>query len=82
MNKKLTLILNDEIVERAKEYALDKNLSISSLVESYLQSLTMERKYDNFEISPFVKSMSTGSSISEDIRPKSEYSEYLIKKYK
>jgi hypothetical protein len=34
------------------------------------------------EISPFVKSMSTGSSMPIDLNYKEEYSNYLIEKYK
>jgi hypothetical protein len=34
------------------------------------------------EISPFVRSMSTGNSIPVDLNYKEEYSNYLIEKYK
>lgn len=82
MDTKLTLKLNQEVIEKAKKYAADKKLSLSRLVEFYLQSLTSESKFDDFEISPFVKSISTGTSIPEDLDYKKKYSEHLIEKYK
>ena len=82
MDTKLTLKLNKEIIEKAKEYASDKKMSLSRIVEFYLQSLTRENKKDDFEISPFVKSISTGKSIPVDLDYKKEYSDYLMEKYK
>lgn len=40
MDVKLTLKLNQEIIERAKEYAKENNVSLSKLVEGYLSGLT------------------------------------------
>tara|TARA_B100000949_G_C14177375_1_gene405924 strand:- start:596 stop:844 length:249 start_codon:yes stop_codon:yes gene_type:complete len=82
MDTKLTLKLNQEIIEKAKKYASDKKLSLSRIVEFYLQSLTAENKKDDFEISPFVKSISTGKSLPVDLDYKKDYSDYLIEKYK
>lgn len=83
MDSKLTLKLNDNVIERAKKYASNKKLSLSRLIENYLDSLTREQN-DDFEISPFVKSISSGKSIPADIDEKSlreEYTEYLNKKH-
>ncbi|MBN8707602.1 MAG: DUF6364 family protein [Bacteroidetes bacterium] len=43
MNTKLTLNLNQEIIEKAKIYARSKNRSISKIVEEYLRSLATEK---------------------------------------
>jgi len=56
MDTKLTLKLNQRIIEKAKEYASNKKMSLSRIVEAYLQSLTSENDTSEFEISPFVKS--------------------------
>jgi hypothetical protein len=82
MDTKLTLKLNKEIIESAKRYASDKKMSLSRIIESYLQSLTSEDHKDDFEISPFIKSIATGNSIPTDLDYKNEYSDYLIEKYK
>lgn len=82
MDTKLTLKLNREVIEKAKKYAADKQLSLSRLVEFYLQSLISDSKSDEFEISPFVNSISTGKSIPKDLDYKKEYSERQLEKYK
>lgn len=82
MDTKLTLKLNKKIIEKAKRYAADKKMSLSRIIEFYLQSLTTEGKDDYFEISPFVKSISTGKSIPADLDYKKEYFENLKEKYK
>ena len=81
MDTKLTLKLNQEVIERAKEYASSKKMSLSRIVEAYLQLLTSEQDTDEFEISPFVKSISTGVKIPIDLDEK-EYSDYLMQRYK
>ncbi len=82
MDTKLTLKLNQRVIEKAKEYAANKKMSLSRLIEAYLQSLTSEKESSEFEISPFVKSISTGSEIPADLDYKKEYSDHLSKKYK
>lgn len=83
MDARLSLKLNIDVIERAKKYALDKNISLSKLIENYLDSLTSEQNI-GIEISPFIKSISTGKSISSDIDPKKireDYTQYVDKKY-
>jgi len=90
MDTKLTLKLNKNVVNKAKEYAHENNKSLSKMVESYLSILVMkinhevseEKKYDDIQISPFVKSMSSGVNIPANLDYKSEYSNYLTEKYK
>jgi len=84
MDTKLTLKLNEKIIEKAKAYASNKKMSLSRIVESYLQSLTSDNDQSdtNFEISPFVRSISTGTEIPTDLDYKKEYSDHLINKYK
>jgi hypothetical protein len=86
MDTKLTLKLDKKVIERAKEYALSNNRSLSRIIESYLQSLTIKDGSMNskteIQISPFVKSMSTGVQIPTDLDYKNEYSKYLTEKYK
>jgi len=82
MDTKLTLKLNQKVIEKAKEYASNKKMSLSRLIEAYLQSLTTENDISEFEISPFVKSITTGTEIPTDLDYKKDYSDYLIEKYK
>ncbi len=76
MDTKLTLKLDGDTIERAKKYASNKKMSLSRLIENYLDSLTRGHK-DEFEISPFVKSISSGKSIPADIDDKQAREEYI-----
>lgn len=82
MDAKLTLKLNQKVIEKAKEYASERKVSLSRIVESYLQSLISEKDKAEFEISPFVKSISTGTKMPVDLDHKKEYSDYIMQKYK
>ena len=44
MNTKLTLTLEKEVIEKAKEFAARQGQSLSSLVENYFKLLTFEHK--------------------------------------
>jgi len=85
MDTKLTLKLNKSVIEQAKEYASSHNRSLSRIIESYLRSLINRDKNDDepdLEISPFVKSMSTGVNIPADFDYKSEIINHLNEKHK
>ncbi len=82
MNTKLTLTIEQEIIIKAKEYAKNKNRSLSDIIENYLQALTLNESKSEFEISPFIKSISTGKSLPNDLDYKKEYSDFLMEKYK
>ena len=85
MDTKLTLKLDKFVIEQAKEYASSHKRSLSRIIESYLRSLINRDKNDdesNFEISPFVKSMSTGVNIPFDLDYKSEILNHLTEKHK
>ena len=84
MDAKLTLKLDKFVIERAKEYALSHKRSLSRIIESYLQALLVQNDSDDTDeinISPFVKSMSSGINIPSDLDYKNEYADYLSKKY-
>lgn len=82
MDTKLTLKLNQTVIDRAKKYASARKMSLSRIIEAYLQALTSENETDKFEISPFVKSMATGVEISADLDERNEYFEHLTEKHK
>ena len=82
MDTKLTLKLNQEIIEKAKLYASEKKLSLSRLIENYLNSLTSEKTKDEIQISDFVKSMSSEIKLPADFDYKKERANYLEQKFK
>lgn len=81
MDKKLTLSLNQSIIENAKIYAKSNNTSLSKLIESYLSTLTRKSKIKP-KITPLVKSLSGVIETPSDFNEKEAYSEYLMEKYK
>ena len=83
MDTKLTLKLDKTIIERAKVYAANKQLSLSKMIENYLSAVVNEPINTLQEpISPYVRSISTGKKISADLDYKTEYGDYLSDKYK
>lgn len=57
MTTKLTLTLDDKVIQGAKRYARAKGRSVSELVESYFKSLTEPNNEPSEELTPFVKSL-------------------------
>ncbi|WP_026706078.1 DUF6364 family protein [Flavobacterium soli] len=83
MDTKLTLKLDKDVIESAKEYAAKQKVSVSSIVESYFKTIiSKENKKDSVQISDFVKSLSLeNGGIPADFDYKKDRQEYLIKKY-
>ncbi|PKP45341.1 MAG: hypothetical protein CVT94_18395 [Bacteroidetes bacterium HGW-Bacteroidetes-11] len=81
METKLTLRLKKSVIEKAKVYAQNNRISLSKMIESYLESLTASSKKDA-EITPLVESLSGVIDLDSNFDYKSEYSDYLSKKYK
>mgnify|MGYP003515761128 FL=1 len=82
MDTKLTIKLDQEIIEKAKHYASEKKISLSRIVENYLNSLTSDKENNDIQISPFVKSLSSGIEIPADYDYKKDRADYLEQKYK
>ncbi|MBA7554917.1 hypothetical protein ES705_47557 [subsurface metagenome] len=81
----MTLKLDKFVIDKAKDYAASHKRSLSRIIESYLKSLINKdnpKESDDIQISPFVKSMTTGVNIPVDFDYKKEYSDYLAGKYK
>ena len=79
MNTKLTLNIDENVIEEAKFYAKNNSVSLSKLIENYLLSLT-KRNTEKTKISPLVESLTGVISLESDDYKK-EYSDYLSKKY-
>lgn len=82
MDTKLTLKLDQEVIEKAKRYASVKKMRLSRLIENYLNSLTSPQPTEELEISPFVKSLSSGVKIPADYDYKKDRADYLDQKYR
>lgn len=81
MSKKLTLSLEETVIEESKIYARSNNTSLSKLIESYLGSLIIRPK-KNCDITPLVESLSGVIKLDDDFDIKESYANHLIEKYK
>ena len=81
MNTKLTLTIEQEIIQKAKEYAKQKNRSLSDIIENYLKMLTKEDKKESTKLSPVVKSLRGSFKAPKDMDYKAELRNRLEEKY-
>lgn len=82
MDITLTIKLDQEIFEKAKQYPSEKKVSLSRLIENYLDSLTSDKATTDLQISPFVKSLSSGIKIPAYCDYKKDRADYLEQKHK
>ena len=81
---KLTLKLNEESIQRAKEYVAQKGISLSKLIENFFDSITLANNLEsqkNDFYSPLVKELSGIIKINDDLDVKDDYENYLMQKY-
>jgi hypothetical protein len=81
MNKKLTLTIEQTIIEKAKNYANGKGRSLSDIVENYLKAITKEDNNESIELTPIVQSLKGSFKTSKNIDYKKELSKRLTEKY-
>jgi len=81
METKLTLRLRKSVIDRAKKYAHSQRISLSKMIEIYLESITASKEKED-ETTPLVESLSGVIELDPDFDYKKEYSNYLTEKYK
>ncbi len=80
MDTKLTLKLEQSVIEKAKDYAKRQKTSLSRLIENYLLDITDEEDIQE-KITPLVRSLSGIIDLPNDYDHKKDYTDYLAKKY-
>ena len=80
MNTKLTLTIEQSIIEKAKSYAKEKGRSLSDIIENYLKAITTEQRIVE-DISPLVNSLRGSFKSPESFDYKKELSKGLSEKY-
>jgi hypothetical protein len=82
MNTKLTLTIEKEVIETAKEYAKEKGQSLSEMVENYFKLITVERrKIKPQELSSKVRKLRGIIKPGKDFDYKKTLTDELSKKY-
>lgn len=82
MNTKLTLTIEKEVIEIAKEYAKEKGQSLSEMVENYFKFVTVKRiSLKENQLSPKVRKLRGIIKTDDDLNYKQILTEELSKKY-
>jgi hypothetical protein len=81
MNTKLTLTIEQTIIEKAKKYANNKGRSLSDIIENYLKVITKEDDTEKSVLTPIVKSMKGSFKAPGNFDYKKELSKRLTEKY-
>lgn len=81
MQAKLTLSIDSDIIEQAKEYSRLRHKSLSRVVENYLKLVT-RKETSTEEISPIVASLMGVVTLDVKDRGREEITAYLEEKYK
>ncbi|KAF0220463.1 MAG: hypothetical protein FD174_1117 [Geobacteraceae bacterium] len=81
MQSKLTLSIEKEVIEQAKEFSRRQHKSLSKLVENYLRQITHPAPPAE-EITPLVAELSGLVTPERAGRRKEEYADYLVEKHK
>ena len=81
MSTKLTLTIEQSIIEKAKKYAHKKKRSLSDLIENYLKALTVDEPLTAHELTPIVKSLKGSFKRPKNFDYKKELTDRLSEKY-
>ena len=81
MNTKLTLSLDRDIIEQAKELARSQHQSLSKLIEDYLRQVTKTKK-TSLAVTPLVGRLSGVLDARKVANCKQDYADYLMDKYR
>jgi hypothetical protein len=81
MNAKLTLTIEQSVIEKAKKYAKGKNRSLSDLIENYLKAIIKEKRTETIKETPIIHSLKGSFHAPSDFDYKKELAENLSEKY-
>jgi len=79
MNTKLTLRLDDHLIESAKEYAAKTGKSVSKIVSDFFVIIKSEKLKMSNPVTPTVRSLK--GIIKDPNFPEKDYKNYLEEKY-
>ncbi|MBE9461220.1 DUF6364 family protein [Dyadobacter subterraneus] len=80
MNTKLTLTIEDSVIDQAKRYARQEGRSLSDLVENYLKAVIADPE-KQIELTPIVKALRGSFKAPADFDYKEELVKGLSEKY-
>lgn len=81
MKAKVNLTIEQETLIKVKKYAEEQNISVSSMVEEYFETLIKPSKDINTELFEMVQTLKPTFEYPEDFDLKKEYHEAKANKY-
>lgn len=81
MNTKLTLTIEQSVIEQAKKYASKRGRSLSDIIENYLKAITREEEDKPARIAPSVKALQGSFKAPEDFDYKKQLAGILSEKH-
>lgn len=81
MSTKLTLYIEEQVIEQAKSYAESTGRSLSNIVEAYLKALAAPKVEKIEDIDPLVRSLWGSVKLPDDKTYKELLQDALIEKY-
>jgi hypothetical protein len=81
MNTKLTLTIEQSLIEKAKQYAKGKGRSLSDIVENYLKVIIKDENIKVIDSTPIASSLRDSFKAPKGFDYKKELSKGLSKKY-
>jgi hypothetical protein len=81
MNTKLTLTIEQTLIEKAKEYAKSKGRSLSDLVENYFKAIVKEEGVVKSQSTPIADSLRGSFKAPHNFDYKKELTKALSEKY-
>ena len=82
MDTKLTLSVDQEVIERAKLYAKSQGTSLSALVENFLRKLTAPKEYEAIDKTSIVAEFSGILELPKDYDYRKDLAEKMGKKHR
>ncbi len=79
MNTKLTLRMDEFLIESAKEYSARTGKSLSRIVADFFRVIIEEKLEEEYQITPIVKSLS--GILKESSLDEIDYKKHLEEKY-
>lgn len=70
MDTKLTLRMDSNLIEKAKKWARDRNVSLSQAIASFFETITASPAARDEEVSPWVRNLSVGKKSGRHLTDK------------
>ena len=82
MTTKLTILVEEETIKKAKKYASKTGQSVSKMIENYLNAVTESSNQKNNKFSPRIKRLMGSVKLPKDFDWKTEVEKNVKAKFK